>query len=174
MALRPNVQHISLASGMDEKIPREMLPLDKLAYVRNGRWRQPGMVETRLGYTTLSDGVAGGGTIPSSSYDRLLTRDGELCRLNEQGIYAYAPETAQWFRRDEVPEFNLYAQRKLSVLGDDVRAADMAASVRGIFASISGRRNGLVRGHLRTRRTHAAAEQARYGCQPASRCGDRQ
>jgi hypothetical protein len=132
MALPINIQNISLAGGMNEKTPREMLPPDQLELVKNGRWITPGKVETRLGYATLATSLVGSGTLPTASHDRLLVRDDELCRLNERGLYSYQTEVAKWIRRDDVPEAHLYANRILSVFGDDLRNGDMAIASNGL------------------------------------------
>jgi hypothetical protein len=134
MPAQPSVQHIPLSGGMNEKTPREMLPPEQLSYVRNGRWRQPGMVETRLGYTTLATNVLSGGTLPTSFFDRLLVRDDELCRLNEKGIYSYSAETAKWTKRDKVPEMHLAYDRRLSTYANsNWFFPDMAVLANGMF-----------------------------------------
>ncbi len=137
MGLPTAVQHISLAGGMNEKTPREMLPAEQLSFVRNGRWRQPGMIETRLGYTTLATDVLSGGTLPTSQYDRLLVRDDELCRVNERGIYSFCPETVKWAKRDKVPELALYYDRRVSVFANNnIIFTDMAIMSNGVFCLV--------------------------------------
>jgi hypothetical protein len=93
----------SLGVSMDQSIPIEVLPNDRLAAVVNARARKPGGLYKRYGYTARPRTKITDGTNILTG-KRFIRRENELVFTDGSYVYSYAEGLAKWVRRDRMPE----------------------------------------------------------------------
>src|SRR5688572_9362370 len=107
MALAKQELVIPLGVGMNEGVPRELLPVGQLHDVQNGRLRKPGKLEKRYGYELVAGGIGTttAGTTLSPFVQRLLKRDDELAIVSGNNqLASYSSSRDQWAIRGTAPE----------------------------------------------------------------------
>lgn len=101
----------SLGVTMDQSIPIELLPNDRLSSVVNSRVRKPGGQYKRYGYTSynrnrlLDDAVI-------STGKRFIPREGELAFTDGNYLYSYANGLNKWVLRDRMPECQVFSRQE--------------------------------------------------------------
>lgn len=117
----------ALGVSMDQSIPIELLPNDKLADVINSRVRKPGGLYKRYGYTSynrnrLSDDTA------ITTGKRFIRRENEICFTDGLHIYSQVAGLNKWVQRDRMPECQVL-DRQMQVADNskgDVRITNVA------------------------------------------------
>lgn len=101
---------MSLGVTMDQSIPAEVLPTDRLAQVLNARVRKAGELSKRYSYTTRArTRVDTGGNITAGK--RFIQRETELAMTDGHELFSYIPTLAKWAKRDRIPEAQVLEHR---------------------------------------------------------------
>lgn len=105
---------VPLGTGMNEGVPRELLPVGQLRDVQNGRVRKTGQLEKRYGYELLAGGVGNmiDATSLTSPGQRLLRRDDELLMIDSNSrVVSYSQAADRWKFRSYAPEAQVTNRR---------------------------------------------------------------
>jgi hypothetical protein len=103
MTVTEKAHQQALGVTMDQSVPIEVLPNDRLADVINARVRKPGGLYKRYGYsayprTKLLDGAN------VTAGKRFIRRENELCFTDGNYLYSWVEGLSKWVIRDRAPE----------------------------------------------------------------------
>lgn len=94
---------MSLGVTMDQSIPIEILPNDRLAQVLNLRVRKPGVLSKRYGYSAFArTRLDSGADITTGK--RFIQREDELAITDGLHLYSFVTGLNKWQPRDRMPE----------------------------------------------------------------------
>lgn len=100
MTLVPQHFTQNIVAGIDTKTSAFVLPPPKLLVAENVTYSNPGQVNLRNGFTSLSRNIIGGGGI--SAGQSVMTYNDELLMDNGTSLYSYDPTLAQWSLRGDL------------------------------------------------------------------------
>jgi hypothetical protein len=107
---------VPLGAGVNEAVPRELLPVGQLRDVQNGRMRKPGRLEKRYGYELVASGTGAmiDATSLTSPGQRLLRRDDELLMIDDNSmLVSYSAAADRWKSRSTAPEAQVANRRTI-------------------------------------------------------------
>jgi len=128
MALAKQYVHIPLGVGVDTKTDVKQLQIGKLRTLKNSVLTTIGAIEKRFGTQKLGQYDANGNLITNGK--TLATFKDELLLINNEALYAYAPQSDKWFIKDEVTGVSVESQ---AVLRNANEQASIDASFGGNY-----------------------------------------
>ena len=87
-------------AGMDDSVDDALLPIKRLNLVKNGVLDKAGRIVKRKGFSTFTNDLSGGGTIPLVK--TLFSTGDELCVVSGERLFSYNAARDRWYDRGAV------------------------------------------------------------------------